>query len=227
MTEGGEDRGSTAGAWIVRLLLLAFAASLALVIATLPPAAGLGGAVRDALPVSGVAHGVTAVLMNFRAYDTLLEVTVLLLALLGTRTLATADASTRDPGPVLRALAMLLIPFLILFAGYLLWAGAHGPGGAFQAGTLLAAAGLLGALAGYPWLVAMPDWQLRALVVIGPAAFAGTAAGVMLAGGRLLELGPDRAAALILLIETTATISIGVTLLAALHGARGGPGDRA
>jgi multisubunit Na+/H+ antiporter MnhB subunit len=38
--------------------------------------------IGDAMPHSGVAHPVTAVLLNFRAYDTLLEVAVLLLAVL-------------------------------------------------------------------------------------------------------------------------------------------------
>jgi multisubunit Na+/H+ antiporter MnhB subunit len=161
------------------------------------------------------------VLLNFRAYDTLLEVTVLLLALLGTRTLVTAGGSMGDPGPVLRALAMLLIPFLIVFAGYLLWAGAHEPGGAFQAGTLLAAGGVLSALAGYPWVIALPDSRLRALVLVGPAVFAGTGVGVMLAGRRFIEFSPDWAGTLILLIEAAAAVSIGMTLLAALHGVMG------
>lgn len=224
MAEPSADRAGAAATWLVRLLLLAFAGSLGWAIVTLPAANGLGDEVAAAMPRSGVAHEVTAVLMNFRAYDTLLEVTVLLLALIGTRTLGGAAASGRDPGPVLRALAMLMIPFLILFSGYLLWAGGHEPGGAFQAGTLLAAAGVLAALAGYPWIVTMPDWRLRALVAMGPVLFTAAGAGVMLSGRQFLELPPEIAGTIILLIEAAAMVSIGVTLLAALHGATAGAG---
>ena len=41
---------------------------------------GLAGRVAEALPRSGVASPITAVLLNFRAYDTFLEVGVLLAA---------------------------------------------------------------------------------------------------------------------------------------------------
>ncbi|MFU8842144.1 MAG: hydrogenase subunit MbhD domain-containing protein, partial [Nitriliruptoraceae bacterium] len=43
-------------------------------------AEGLGPAVTQALPDTGVVHGVTAVLLAFRAFDTWLEVAVLLVA---------------------------------------------------------------------------------------------------------------------------------------------------
>lgn len=210
-----------AGRALVRVLLLVLLVVVGRALVMLPAEGGLGAAVGDALPRSGVEHDVTAVLLNFRGWDTLLEVTVLLVALLGMRVIAAPKGTSRDPGPVVRALAMLVIPFLILFAGYLLWAGAYEPGGAFQAGTLLAAAGLLAALAGYPWLADMPDAPLRAIVVLGPAVFAAIAAGVMPAGYRVLEYPPGLAGPLILVIETTVMISIGVTLLAAFHGARG------
>ncbi len=53
---------------------------------------------------SGVTHPVTAVLLNFRGYDTLLEVAVLLIALVGTWSLRLGPAARgRDrPGLVLR-----------------------------------------------------------------------------------------------------------------------------
>jgi hypothetical protein len=58
-------------------------------------------------------------------------------------------------------------------------------------------------------------------VLVGPTVFAGTGVGVMLAGRRFIELPPDWAGALILLIEAAAAVSIGMTLLAALHGVMG------
>ena len=112
----------------------------------------LGSAPRDSLPQaidanladSGVSNPVTAVLLNFRAYDTLLELAVLLTAVLGILALGKARPGYQPVGPVFDGLARWLVPVLILMAAYLLWAGAHAPGGAFQAGATLAAAGVLG-----------------------------------------------------------------------------------
>ena len=102
------------------------------------------------LPNSGVTNPVTAVLLNFRAYDTLLELAVLLAAALGILAMGPARPPYRTAGPLLKGLIRWLVPLLILTAGYLLWAGAHAPGGAFQAGALLAAAAVMLRLGGHP-----------------------------------------------------------------------------
>ena len=92
---------------------------------------------------SGVSHPITAVLLNFRSWDTLLELVVLLLALLGALQVAPQVYLTR--GWLLSLIwSRLLAPMVILLAGYLLWAGASQPGGAFQAGALLAAGAVFG-----------------------------------------------------------------------------------
>ena len=41
--------------------------------------------------------------------------------------------------PVLRVVAKVMIPFILLFALYVQWHGDFGPGGGFQAGVILAA----------------------------------------------------------------------------------------
>ncbi len=182
------------------------------------PAAGLAlpAAVAANLPASGVEHPVTAVLLNFRGYDTLLEIGVLLLALLGMW--ATQGEEIRSPtlrpepgDPLLRALAMLVVPLMILAAGYLLWAGAHRPGGAFQAGAVLAAAAVLLHLA--DWL---PAWRaprrlLRLGLTGGFLVFLAVAAG-LLGEGALLRYPPEHAGTLILLIEAGLTLSLGLIL---------------
>jgi multisubunit Na+/H+ antiporter MnhB subunit len=48
----------------------------------IPEGGGLTAATEALLPESGVEHPVTAVLLNFRAYDTWLEIGVILLGLL-------------------------------------------------------------------------------------------------------------------------------------------------
>ena len=128
--------------------------------------------VTDQMEVSGVSNPVTAVLLNFRGYDTLLEMVVLLLALLGVWTVG-GKALRRQaaPGPVLDTLARLLVPVLLLVAAYLLWVGAHAPGGAFQAGSVLGAAGVLLLLAGWRLQAGLAGLPLRLALVAGPGTF--------------------------------------------------------
>lgn len=185
-------------------------------------APGLSMLVRELLPESGVRAEVTAVLLNFRGYDTLLELAVLLTALLGAWQLGPLQLPGKNtqPGPVLESLLRLLVPVMILISGYVLWLGGHAAGGAFQAGALLAAAGVL-------LLVARPEelplhnqiW-LRLLLVLGPALFVLVAGAVMLVGGSLLEYPRTQAGSLILLIEVGSTLSIGITLTLLFAGGR-------
>ena len=165
------------------------------------------------LAVSGVEHPVTAVLLNFRGYDTLLEVAVLLLALLG---MLAAGAAPLRPAPfatdpLLATLARALAPLMVLVAGYLLWAGAFRPGGAFQAGAVLAAAGVLLRLAGFLPAWTLPGLRLRVALMAGFAIFL-LAAAVGLFAGALLRYPPEWAGAMILAIEAGLTLSLGLIL---------------
>jgi multisubunit Na+/H+ antiporter MnhB subunit len=178
---------------------------------------GLARHVQDRLAESGTSWPVTAVLLNFRGYDTLLETAVMLLALLGSvslhraRELAPRPALSA-PGPILTALARQLVPLMVLVAGYLLWAGSHGPGGAFQGGAILAAAGVLLVLA------EQRGWRrFRGLgkpaLVSGFIVFLVLAAVSPLRGGPLLRYPPGAAASLLMVLESVLAISIGATLL--------------
>jgi multisubunit Na+/H+ antiporter MnhB subunit len=205
---------------LISLLSLLFAAVLGYAVWSLPPdGAGLGKEVAANLEHSGVSNPVTAVLLNFRGYDTLLEVMVLLLALLGAWSLGlSAPRREAAPGLVLDTLSRLLAPLLILVAAYLLWAGAHAPGGAFQAGAVLAAAGVLMLLAGRRLPASLASLPLRLILVAGPATFLLLAVITLVLEGRLLQFPPQWAGSLILIIETTATISIAATLIALFRG---------
>ena len=170
---------------LILLLSLALGLSLGWALLTLPPFAhSLPTQVAERLPESGVSHPVTAVLLNFRGYDTLLEVAVLLLALLGVLTQTGADSGQRPPSrlPVLVLEARLLVPLTLMVAGYLLWCGAFRPGGAFQAGAVLAAAAVLLQLAGLLPARAFGGRLLRGGLVLGLLNFLGLAASFMLAG---------------------------------------------
>jgi multisubunit Na+/H+ antiporter MnhB subunit len=202
-----------------RVLALGLTLGLALLLGwamlDLPSAAvRLPEQVAARLAETGVSHPVTAVLLDFRSYDTLLEVGVLLLAVIGV--LATR-AEVRDdvepaPEPMLLALARVTVPLMVVVAGYLLWAGAHRPGGAFQAGAVLAAAGVLLRLAGRLPAWATPGLTMRLGLTAGLLIFLLVAAGVMVGDVPLLDYPPDLAGGLILLIEAGLAVSIGLTL---------------
>jgi len=204
-------------ALIVALAALLGVALAAAMLALPPHAVRLPGAVVANIADSGVAHPITAVLLNFRGYDTLLEIAVLLLALLGVLALVRPQAAgaTHPSHPLLQTLARLLAPLMVLVAGYLLWVGASAPGGAFQAGAVLAAAGVLLRLAGLlpPW--AAPNLLLRVGLALGLLVFVVVAA-AMLGHATLLTYPPALAGGLILMIEATLTLSIGL-ILAALY----------
>jgi multisubunit Na+/H+ antiporter MnhB subunit len=173
----------------------------------------LAGAVAAALPHSGVSNPVTAVLLNFRAWDTLLELAVLLAALLGVLALGPARATYRITGAVFGGLVAWLAPLLILTAGYQLWVGAHAPGGAFQAGAVLAAAGVILHLAGRAHAGLPGGGLLRAISVGGVGMFLAAGLGTWLAGDGFLAYPVEHASMLILLIETLATLGIAATLV--------------
>ena len=220
----------SADRWLRRLLgilMLALFVGLGAVLVSLPESAiGLKAAVAAEMDRSGVTHPVTAVLINFRGYDTLLEMAVLLLALLGVWSLTpAAHVKGPAPGAVLERLTQLYAPLMLLVCGYLLWRGAEAPGGAFQAGAVLGALGVLFILSSRRIPPALRGWRLRLALVFGLLVFITVAAWPAWRGEALLQYPPPFAGYLILLIEAAATLSIGVTLAALFLG--GQPGDDA
>jgi multisubunit Na+/H+ antiporter MnhB subunit len=95
---------------------------------------------------------------------------------------------------------------------YMFWNGANHPGGAFQGGTVLAAMWLLVMIAGLRHVPPISLGWMRVLLVIGPAIFLVIGlAGIVLAGA-FLAYPADYAKPLIIVVEATLTLSIGVTL---------------
>ena len=197
----------------------------------LPVPRGLAPDVAERLVLSGVENPVTAVLLNFRAWDTLLESVVLLAALVAVWSLTRDDdwggrAGQRmhaRPGGVLEAFGRLLPPLGVMVGVYLVWAGSKAPGGAFQGGTVLAAVLLLALMAGLTRAPRVTDPGWRLMLVAGPAVFLGVGA-AGLAWGGFLTLPPDIAKPLILGIEAALTLSIAATLALIVLG-RPEPGE--
>ncbi len=172
------------------------------------------------VPVSGVSNPVTAVLLNFRAYDTLLELAVVLTAVLTILTLNDKRADHETTSPLLQGMTRWLVPLLVVTAGYLLWVGAHAPGGAFQAGAMLAAAMILLQLSNPSSMQGFNLYLLRVLLVIGIFIFMLVGLWMMSVNGDFLSFTPAWAGTLILIIEFAATLSIATALTLAYLGGR-------
>lgn len=207
--------------WVITILCAALAATVAWALVNALDSARndtLVLAVSDNLAASGVSHPVTAILLNFRAYDTLLELAVLLTAVLGILALGTARPDYQRAGPVFDGLARWLVPVLILTAGYLLWVGAHAPGGAFQAGATLAAAAVVLRLAGKRSIGLPQAGTLRVILAAGVGMFLVVGLTLLVLGRPFLGYPPAWAGSLILLIESAAMLAIAATLVLAFLG---------
>jgi multicomponent Na+:H+ antiporter subunit A len=129
-------------------------------------------------------HGrnvVNVILVDFRAFDTLGEITVLATAAIGIRGLLRLAADGRvdhqpvQPvdSPIFRTAARLLMPLLLLFSVFLLLRGHNQPGGGFVGGLVAAAAFAL-------YGIAFGVQRARQALLIGPW--------TLLGGGLLIAL---------------------------------------
>ena len=91
--------------------------------------------------------------------------------------------------PVLRVVGKLLIPYMLLFALYVLFHGDFGPGGGFQAGVIAAAAVIFYALIfGLPAARRIaPDAVVEAMVALGVLLYAGVGVAGIVLGGNYLD----------------------------------------
>jgi multicomponent Na+:H+ antiporter subunit B len=101
---------------------------------------------------TGMRNMVTAVLLNYRGFDTFVEVVVIFTALVAVLALprgtmpdvaaapaTSAAAATVPVSPVVSFVVRLLAPFLALFALAMLFRGHVSPGGGFQAAAVFGA----------------------------------------------------------------------------------------
>ncbi len=151
----------------------------------------------------GIPNMVTSVLASYRGFDTLGEVIVVFTALVGVlsllqvrrpRTFARKqdnrpDTHRRRPYPVLQVVALIMMPFIIVFALYVQFHGDFGPGGGFQAGVIFAVAFILYTLTyGLDDSLALtPLPALKILAAGGVIIYGGTGVVSMLLGGNFLD----------------------------------------
>ena len=213
-------------------LCAGFTAVLSCVVLSITPDSGLTARVEALMPRIGIDNPVTGVLLAFRAYDTLLETFVLLGALVAVWSLGPDTAWPHPPAalrifdPGLRSVAgafgRVLLPLALVMAAYLVWAGSDLPGGAFQAGTVLAGGLLMAAIGGAIGLPRADSPALRLVLVLGPLVFLmiGLAGAVL---GRFLLFPDGTAKMLIVTIEYTLAASIAVTLALLVAGSPATP----
>ncbi|TYB31423.1 MAG: cation:proton antiporter [Candidatus Mcinerneyibacterium aminivorans] len=97
---------------------------------------------------NNAANSVTSVIVDYRALDTLGEVTVLFLAITGVIALLGKSKKNNrilfeKPNYILNASSKILLPLIVLFGFYIFIHGHITPGGGFQGGTIVAASVLM------------------------------------------------------------------------------------
>ena len=196
-------------------------AALAAVILLLPdPAPSLAPEARQGLAVTGLGNPVTAVLIAYRSFDTMLEKIVLLLAVVGVWSLAPdrywggAPAALGQPKPegALLFLDQALVPLGIVVGVHIFWVGADEPGGAFQGGAILAAIWMIVMISRLLEPPRVGSRRLRLALIAGPAVFlvAGLAGPGMADAFFAYPVG--LAKPIILVIEAFMVLTIAATL---------------
>ncbi len=212
---------------------------------------------------TSVPNIVTAVLADYRSFDTMFEATVIfaagavcviLLRIFGTRTrdryyrhLLTGvtihvigdreipkeseaferiDALWVPHDVIISTISRILIPFIQLFALYVLAHGHHSPGGGFQGGVILGASVILMAISTNlrVSLERVGERTVALLAALGLLIYAGTGVLCMLSGGNYLDyaalaawlpVDPVAARSLgILLVEIGVGVTVSATMIA-------------
>ena len=192
----------------------------AAVLALPDPAPSLAPEADRHLAETGLGNAVTAVLIAWRSFDTMLEKVVLVLAVVGVWSVAPdrfwggrpAPLGPAAPDPALVFLARILAPIGMVIGVQMFWVGADDPGGAFQGGAILAAMWMIVMMARLTEPPRIGSRRLRLALIAGPAVFlvAGLLGPVM-AGG-FFAYPSGFAKPIILFIEAFMVLSIAVTL---------------
>ena len=204
------------GALVVSGLLAAVILSLPDPAPTLAPQAAAAKHGAGA----GLGNAITAVLMSYRSFDTMLEKVVLILAVIGVWSVGEDDAWGAPPAPfgpdrpydALIFLAKVLAPAGAVIGFHVFWAGADDPGGAFQGGALLAAMWMVAMMARLVEPPRIDAKWVRMALVAGPSVFIVAGVGGAFFADGFFAYPPAVAKPVILAIETFMVLSIAVAL---------------
>ena len=146
---------------------------------------------------------VTAVLADYRGYDTMFETVVVFIAGLAIMAIvgmkpgwntSLPKVEPADPGredPIIRVTCRLLMPLILLFGLYVIAHGHHSPGGGFQGGVIIGAGMILLALAQElpNALLNMPLARILRLSTLGILIYSGVGLACLLLGNHFLDYG--------------------------------------
>ncbi|NOY00021.1 MAG: hypothetical protein GXP30_09855 [Verrucomicrobia bacterium] len=157
---------------------------------------------------SGVPNMVTAVLADYRSYDTMFETVVVLIAGIAIMAIlrvgnqiprgarpapVSAPASVNDDHQdiIIGTTCRLLIPVLQLFAFYVIAHGHHSPGGGFQGGVVLGTSFILAAIAKGldPALERLPETRYVKIAFVGVVIYSAFGVACLLLGENFLDYG--------------------------------------
>jgi len=151
---------------------------------------------------TAVPNMVTAVLADYRGYDTLFETVVIftagiaIIAILRTRESEGAAEPTHQSKAdgedlIVTTACRIVIPVIQLFALYVIAHGHHSPGGGFQGGVIFGASLIMLAISRNlrTALGRMPEKRMIALAVFGVLLYAGFGVACLLLGGNFLDYG--------------------------------------
>jgi multicomponent Na+:H+ antiporter subunit B len=155
---------------------------------------------NDSMDEIGVPNVVTSVLASYRGFDTLGEVIVVFTAGIGVMSLLLVSRQTKqlEKGRVpaemkgqviLRVVAKMMMPLILMFALYVQFHGDYGPGGGFQAGVIFAAGVIL-----YTMLFGLSNAEqvfkrvvIEKLTALGVLIYAGVGIVTMVLGYNFLD----------------------------------------
>ena len=153
-----------------------------------------------------VPNVVTSVLADYRGFDTLLETTVVFIACIAIYSILRVDKAKLetgepvaaavpryDPGDslIVRQASRFMVPFMQLFALYVIAHGHYSPGGGFQGGVILGASLILLAIS-FDLKFLLQQWSektLMLLVAAGVFLYAAVGLACMFMGGDYLDYG--------------------------------------
>ncbi len=179
-----------------------------------PKVSEMANHVADNLSQSGVLNPVTATLINFRGYDTLLEIAVIFLALMVAFSLGfkTPKFIEEKTSPIILGFVGLFVPLIWMLSGYLLWVGAFAPGGAFPAGALLCSSGWLIYKTGNFNFLSNRSFLLNFLYSFGFLVFLSYGLVSLIIFKSFLKFPANWAGEIIFCIESATVISLGFIL---------------
>jgi len=133
--------------------------------------------INNSVPDTHVPNLVTSVLADYRGFDTLLETVVVFIACIGIYSILrkeSAKASDEiavttqyDPSEslIVRQASRFMVPFMQLFALYVIAHGHYSPGGGFQGGVILGASLILLAVS-FDLKYLLGRWQEKPLMLL-------------------------------------------------------------